>query len=546
MKFGPIPVSEAQGCLLGHGVRHAGGVFRKGRVLSADDIAVLREAGVETVMAARFEDGDVPEDEAAGILASALAGRFAEMVAPFTGRANIHAGRRGIAMIDAGLIDALNGLDESLTVATIAPFDLVEERQMLATIKVIPFSVPRTVLDRAVALCRGRPGIAVTPLTGRSVGLVLTRLPGAKASLIGKAREAVAARVEALSGEIGGTALCDHETGAVARAIGDLYRKGLRPILVFGASAIVDRNDVIPAGLVAAGGEVRHLGMPVDPGNLLMLGALGDCAVVGVPSCARSPKVNGFDWVLQRLMADLDVEPADIMVMGVGGLLKEIPSRPQPREGARVAKPKSAPRIAALVLAAGRSTRMGGPNKLLLEISGQPMVAHAVAAVRASKAAPVVVVTGHQADAVRAALAGFGVTFAHNGDYEQGISTSLKAGLAALPDDVDGVVVCLGDMPGVGPQHIDRLIAAFDPVEGRAICVPVMNGKRGNPVLWARAFFDEMAAVKGDVGARHLIGANEERVCEVAIDDDAVLNDIDTPDMFAAHAKRGSAPGAGG
>lgn len=546
MRFGIIPVDEAEGSVLGHGLRHGGGKFRKGRVLSADDIAVLRAGGIETVMAARMEDGDVPEDEAAGLVAQALAGRFAETVAPFTGRANIHAGRRGVVMVDAGLIAAINGLDESLTIATVAPFDLVDERQMLATVKVIPFSVPRPVVDRAVALCRNGPGIAVTPLTGRSVGLVLTRLEGMKPSLIDKAREAVAARVTALSGEIGGTTVCDHEAGAVGRAIGELYRKGLRPILVFGASAIVDRNDVIPAGLVAAGGEVRHLGMPVDPGNLLMLGALGDCAVVGVPTCARSPKFNGFDWVLQRIMADIEVGPDEIKAMGVGGLLKEIPSRPQPREGAAVVKPRSAPRIAALVLAAGRSTRMGGPNKLLLEVAGRPMVAHAVAAVRASKAAPVVVVTGYQAEAVANAVTGFGVTLAHNGAYEQGISTSLKAGLAALPADVDGVIVCLGDMPGVGPDHIDRLIAAFDPDERRAICVPVVDGKRGNPVLWARAFFEDMAAVKGDVGARHLIGANEEKLCEVAVDDDAVLRDVDTPDMFAALTARVAKPAAGG
>lgn len=538
MKFGPMPLSEVQGCLLGHSIRHGSGVFKKGRVLSAEDIETLRAAGIETVMAARFDEEDVSEDEAAGRIAAALAGRFAEQVAPFTGRANLHAARRGIAVIDADLVAELNRIDESMTVATVAPYDLVEERQMLATVKVIPFAVRRDILDRALALCAGRTGISVTPLTGRSVGLILTRTPGLKPALIDKARAAVAERVEMLSGEIGGTVVCDHETDAVAGAINDFYRKGLRPILVFGASAIVDRNDVIPAGLVAAGGTVRHMGMPVDPGNLLMLGALGDCTVVGVPTCARSPKFNGFDRVLQRLMADLEVEPEDIMAMGVGGLLKEISTRPQPREGKAAPKPKAAPRIAGLVLAAGRSTRMGGPNKLLLDIEGRPMVAHAVEALTASKADSVTVVTGHQAEAVRQALDGFDVRFVHNPDYEDGISTSLKAGLAAVGAEADGAIVCLGDMPGVTAAHVNRLIAAFDPGEGRSICVPMTDGKRGNPVLWARAFFDAMSAVKGDVGARHLIGANEEHVCEVAFDDAAVLDDIDTPASFAALTAR--------
>ena len=150
------------------------------------------------------------------------------------------------------------------------------------------------------------------------------------------------------------------------------------PILVFGASAIVDRGDVIPSAVVKAGGEVLHLGMPVDPGNLMMLGALGDVPVIGVPSCARSPKLNGFDWVLARVMADVPVRPADIMDMGAGGLLAEIPTRPLPREGKP--KPQRAPRVAAIVLAAGQSSRMGS-NKLLADVGGLPMVRRTLDAV---------------------------------------------------------------------------------------------------------------------------------------------------------------------
>jgi molybdenum cofactor cytidylyltransferase len=317
-----------------------------------------------------------------------------------------------------------------------------------------------------------------------------------------------------------------------------MHGRGSDVVLIAGASAITDRRDVIPAAIERAGGRVDHFGMPVDPGNLLLLGRLSDeTHVLGLPGCVRSPKVNGFDWVLQRLIADLPVTRSDIMRMGAGGLLKEIPTRPQPRGGAgetpTVVTPR-APRIAAIVLAAGRSSRMGAANKLLTDVDGVPMVRRAVEAAAASHAKPVIVVTGNEQGKVQATLRGCKATFVHNPRFAEGMSTSLQAGLAALPANVDGALVCLGDMPLVTATAIDRLIAAFNPLEGRAICVPTWNGKRGNPVLWDRRFFAAMADLAGDVGAKHLIGEHAELVAEVAMSDDAVLTDIDTPEALAA------------
>jgi molybdenum cofactor cytidylyltransferase len=308
---------------------------------------------------------------------------------------------------------------------------------------------------------------------------------------------------------------------------------GADPIIVFAASAIVDRGDVIPAGLVAAGGDILRLGMPVDPGNLMLLGRLGTTDVIGAPSCAASPKINGFDWVLERRLAGLEVTSADVAAMGLGGLLKEIATRPQPREGDEDAGPRRAPRIAALILAAGRSTRYGGANKLLEDLNGAPIVRHAVRAALQSRARPVVVVTGHQGEQVSAALAGLDVRLVANPDYVQGLSTSLKAGVAALPADVDGVLVCLGDMPRITADHLDRLISAFAPKESRSIAVPVHNGKRGNPVLFGRSLFAEILEAEGDTGAKHLIGRHADEVAEVDLGTSAIFVDVDTPDALA-------------
>jgi molybdenum cofactor cytidylyltransferase len=300
---------------------------------------------------------------------------------------------------------------------------------------------------------------------------------------------------------------------------------------VFGASAIADRRDVIPMAVEAVGGEIEHFGMPVDPGNLMLVGRLGGMAVVGAPGCARSPKENGFDWVLMRLLAGLPVSREDITGMGVGGLLMEIVTRPQPRTEPA---PEKGRNIAAVVLAAGRSTRMGAVNKMLAEIGGKPLVRIAAEQAIASRAKPVIVTTGHERERVEAALAGLPVRLVHNPAYADGLGTSLQAGIAAVPAEADGAIICLGDMPQVDHRLIDTLIAAFDPERGALVVVPSIDGRRGNPVLWSRRFFGDLMAIEGDIGARHLIGSYAEAVVEVPVKGEAALTDVDTPESFSA------------
>jgi molybdenum cofactor cytidylyltransferase len=215
--------------------------------------------------------------------------------------------------------------------------------------------------------------------------------------------------------------------------------------------------------------------------------------------------------------------------MGVGGLLMEIVTRPQPREKAL---PEKGKQVADVVLAAGRSTRMGAVNKMIAEIGGKPLVRIAAEQALASKASSVIVVTGHQRDRIEAALKGLNVRFANNPDYAEGLGTSLRAGIAAVPPEADGAVILLGDMPHIDAKLIDRLIAAFDPEKGALVVVPTIEGRRGNPVIWARRFFPELMAVTGDVGARHIVARVAEAVAEVAVTDPAITVDVDTPEVL--------------
>ncbi|MGI9437858.1 MAG: NTP transferase domain-containing protein [Geminicoccaceae bacterium] len=532
MKFGETPLDQAEGVVLAHSVRSDGLVFKKGRVLSADDVEALGQAGITSVIAASLEADDVAENEAAVRIAEAVGGVGIDAETPFTGRVNLLATRDGVLILDHAGIDRLNRVDEGITIATLPPMTAMRAGQMAATVKIIPFAVPRPKLDEALSIAADdEPLVELKAFQPLDVALVQTRLPGIKETVLDKTVGVTAERLRNLGGRLVSERRCPHDVPALASRLTDITGD---LILIAGASAITDRRDVLPQAIEAAGGRIDHLGMPVDPGNLLLLGRLGERPVLGLPGCARSPKSNGFDWVLQRLFAGLKVTSGDIMGMGIGGLLSEIPSRPQPRD--RRARAEGG--VAAILLAAGQSTRMGRDNKLLAGVDGQAMVLHGIDAMLASKADPVIVVIGHEAEAVREVIGSRAVDVVRNEDYPSGLSSSLRRGLDALPAEASGVLIGLGDMPRIKAADIDRLIAAFSPLEGRSICVPTVNGKRGNPVLFSIDYVEEMRAVEGDVGARHLIGAHAEHVCEIEMDDEAALLDIDTKEALAELTRR--------
>ncbi|MGO1117353.1 NTP transferase domain-containing protein [Rhodovibrionaceae bacterium A322] len=540
MIFGPTPLDKAEGAILAHSLRVADINFKKGRQLSRDDLDALKAAGLEEVIAARLEDSDLHEDPAAETLARTVSGPNCQLSAAFTGRCNLIAETRGLVLVDEARLQEINQVDESLTLATLQSYQPVEARQMLATVKVIPFAAPRTVVQACVDIANMAtdPLIRVVPFQTRKAGLVQTRLPAMKESLLDKTTAALNGRLSALDCPPVQERRCAHNSQAVAQALHELKAEGCDLLMVSGASAIVDRRDIVPAGIVEAGGHLIHFGMPVDPGNLLLLAQMDDLPVLGLPGCARSPKLNGLDWVLQRLVAGLPVTPKDIMAMGHGGLLKETSQRPLPRSAAveRQDGGPRAPTVSAIVLAAGMSRRMGSANKLLQEVGGKAMVQQAVETALASQVQEVVVVTGHAHKDIERLLAPFAgkIRFTHNPDYEAGLSTSLHRGVAALSQESEGCLVMLGDMPWVSPRVLDSIIAAFNPVEGRSLCLPTWKGKRGNPLLFARQFYSEVQEINGDVGAKALLASYPEVLAEVPQQDDGVLQDIDTPDALKA------------
>lgn len=331
MEFGPVPLDRAEGAILAHSVLLGGQRLRKGHVLTAADLAGLAHQGDTEVTVARLGAGDLAEDAAAARLAAALVPDpvrdGVRVTTPFTGRVNLSASRPGLLEFAAGTIHALNRIDPAITLATLAPLTRVAPGTLVGTVKIITYAVSGANLARAEAVARA--AIRVRPVSLQSAGLLLTDVPGQEEKLISKGRRAIEARLRTLGMTLAGVETTRHETAPMAEA---LARLPGAMVLILTGSATSDLNDTAPEAVRAAGGHVARFGMPVDPGNLLFHGSLGGRPVLGLPGCARSPALNGADWVLERMACGLAVSDDDIAAMGVGGLLKEVPTRPQPRE----------------------------------------------------------------------------------------------------------------------------------------------------------------------------------------------------------------------
>jgi molybdenum cofactor cytidylyltransferase len=325
MRFGPVPLDQAEGAILAHSEHVATGRLRKGIVLGPAQIEALRGAGYAHVTVARLDAADLHEDDAARMLAEAVQDGAAGIARSpaFTGRVNLTAEWPGVVCVDAGAINAANAVHPMITVATVPDHHQIRAGGMMATVKIIAYGVPGAAVSRAATAARGALRLAVARY--RTASLIITDTPGGPGD---KGSDAIAARVTGLGMEMAETVICAHDTGVLARAIaaatGDI-------VLILTGSATSDPQDTAPQALREAGGRVTRFGMPVDPGNLLFLGQIGETPVIGLPGSARSPVLHGADWVLARVACGLPCGAAEIAGMGVGGLLKEIPSRPQPR-----------------------------------------------------------------------------------------------------------------------------------------------------------------------------------------------------------------------
>ncbi|WP_420567077.1 molybdopterin-binding protein [Thalassovita sp.] len=329
MKFGPVPPSQAEGAILAHSLELNGAKLRKGLVLTGAHVAQMQSAGLDSVTVASLGPDDLHEDTAAARFAAALVQHGSPLIQTeaFTGRVNVLAPGPGVALLDTDRLRAANGVHPMITVATVPAYQQMGPRGMVATVKVISYGVPAQDIQSACDLAH--EAIDFAPVTLRTATLIVTEIPGGAGE---KGVEAIRNRLETLGMTLVNVEAVPHAEAPLGAA---LARVETDLALILTGSATSDPMDVAPQAVRQAGGQVDRFGMPVDPGNLLFVGALKDRPVIGLPGCARSPALNGADWVLSRIACGLEVTHEDIAGMGVGGLLKEIPTRPMPRSARR-------------------------------------------------------------------------------------------------------------------------------------------------------------------------------------------------------------------
>jgi molybdenum cofactor cytidylyltransferase len=329
MHFGPVPLGEADGAILAHSVPLPDGRLRKGCRLGPTEIALLQATGRTEVFVARLDPDDLHEDQAALAVARALvpdaaaAGLCLRPVG--TGRVNIHADVTGLAEILADRVNALNAVNPMISLATVPCWQRLAQGEMVATVKVISYAVPRTSVE--AACLAGSGALRMRPVALSRAALIQTVTDGEDGE---KGHRAIQKRLDALNVVMLPRCVVPHRQADIAAALTGVTGADL--ILILTASATSDPHDVAPEAVRQAGGSIERFGMPVDPGNLLFLGQLNGTPVIGLPGCAKSPALNGADWVMERQICGVPVTSADIAAMGVGGLLKEIPQRGRLRE----------------------------------------------------------------------------------------------------------------------------------------------------------------------------------------------------------------------
>jgi molybdenum cofactor cytidylyltransferase len=518
MRFEEIQTSKAAGWSLAHSIDLNGNRLSKNTLLTDDIITALVAAKITTVLAYILEENDLDENSAAHRIALSAAGENISVNYAARGRANLYAKKAGL-FIPYEKFNAVNSLSGDIGISCLPSHTVAHEGTLLGTVKIIPYGLPENIVRRAEALGEN---MEVRAFQAFNASLIMSG-----AGMTEKALSVTQQRLQALSGNIVDRLTCEHTVASLSKAL----TKASEPlILISGISAISDVRDTVPAALKAAGGEIIHLGMPVDPGNLLMLGKLGEKTVIGLPGCAKSPALNGFDWVLERYAAGLPLTAEIITSMGIGGLLKEQSDRPSPRAPR---KPLAKGNSTAIVLAAGRSSRSGQNHKLLAMLDGKSVVEQTVLSLQNAGINDILVVTGARSDEIVAALNSRQINHLHNADYQKGMGSSLAAGIRAQAASAEQCLIVLADMPFVSADTYNALITAAESVSEAEIFAPYFKGKRGNPILWRKSQFPALSAISGDKGGRVVLKERPELVCDVAVDDPGVLIDLDTPEALA-------------
>ena len=533
MKILGLDPEESLGSVIAQTYNLPGKTISKGTFVTSEIVDYFKEFDVQTILCAVPANGDIHEDEAAEAISNAIDKNQIYVEKASTGRVNFKSQSLCLVRYERALIREVNLVDESIAFSIVEHNQLLAKNDLIATLKIIPFFTQKKYVDQVISILAKNELFKTHSLNKKKVSLIQTSFEWQKKSMFKATSNVTRNRLEALDCSLNEEKLICHDYKALCSEIRSSTGSGIDILLISGASAITDRSDYIPKAILSEGGEIIQYGLAVDPGNLLLIGKVGNTTVIGMPGCARSPKLNGFDWVLQLLMADIPISREELAEMGAGGLLMEIASRPLPRALAKSVS-KREKKVMGVILAAGNSTRMGKDYKLLRNIGDAPLIRNTAIEMLKSDLDSCSIVLGYQSDKVADVIKDLNVNLILNPLWKEGQASSLRAAINTLDSTYSDLLIMLGDLPGIKSIHINSIIEEHLLTDNRKskITIPSFKGQKGNPVIWGRSFIDDLSNLEGDVGGRTLFSEHPAAINILEMDDPWVVKDIDTPEDF--------------
>ena len=533
MKIKNLAPQDSIGVVLAQTYNLPGKIISKGTFVTNEVVGYFKTGNVKTILCAVPEEGDIHEDEAAEAISSAIDKNHIYADKASTGRVNFKSQSLCLVRYDRDFIKEVNLVDESIAFSIVEHNQLLAEGDLIATLKIIPFFMQKKYVDRVIKMLTKDQLFKIHNLKKKEVTLIQTCFEWQKKSIFTATSNVTKARLEALGCSLKKEKLINHDYDTLRAIIRSSVKDEPEILLVSGASAITDRSDYIPKAILSEGGEIIQYGLAVDPGNLLLIGKVGNTTVIGMPGCARSPKLNGFDWVLQLLMADIPINREELADMGAGGLLMEIASRPLPRALAKSVS-KRETKVMGVILAAGNSTRMGKDNKFLRNIGDAPLIRNTAIEMLKRNLDTCSIVLGYQSDKVAAVIKDLNINLILNPLWKEGQASSLRAAINTLDSTYSDLLIMLGDLPGIKSSHINSIIEEHLLTDNRKskITIPSFKGQKGNPVIWGRSFFNDLSNLEGDVGGRTLFSEHPAAINMLEMNDPWVVKDADTPEDF--------------
>ena len=533
MKILGLDPQESLGSVIAQTYNLPGKTISKGTFVTSEIVDYFKEFDVQTILCAVPANGDIHEDEAAEAISNAIDKNQIYVEKASTGRVNFKSQSLCLVRYERALIREVNLVDESIAFSIVEHNQLLAKNDLIATLKIIPFFTQKKYVDQVISILAKNELFNTHSLNRKKVSLIQTSFEWQKKSMFKATSNVTRNRLEALDCSLNEEKLICHDYKALCSEIRSSIGSGIDILLISGASAITDRSDYIPRAILSEGGKIIQYGLAVDPGNLLLIGKVGNTTVIGMPGCARSPKLNGFDWVLQLLMADIPISREELAEMGAGGLLMEIASRPLPRALAKSVS-KREKKVMGVILAAGNSTRMGKDNKLLRNIGDAPLIRNTAIEMLKSDLDSCSIVLGYQSDKVADVIKDLNVNLILNPLWKEGQASSLRAAINTLDSTYSDLLIMLGDLPGIKSIHINSIIEEHLLTDNRKskITIPSFKGQKGNPVIWGRSFFDDLSNLEGDVGGRSLFSEHPAAINILEMENPWVVKDTDTPEDF--------------